>query len=187
LSFRFTLILLGVAVVAILGFGLAQRQSPPQAGPAPTPTAVIMDLQPSTVTSFSVKSADKEASFSKDDSGWKLVRPSESSDVDQAKIGQLVSQVATLTSSRSVAKPGEDVGPYGLRSPSLMATLSGGGKTETLLVGDKNVNGNQYYAVRQEGSDVGLIPANLVTSLMDVAANPPRAAASASPASSPAA
>src|SRR5437867_405451 len=148
MSFRFTLILLGLAVVAIFGFGLAQRQSPPPSGPEPSRPAVLTDLVPSSVTSLTVKTGDRETSFSKSDSGWKLVKPREDADIDQGKLGQLVGQVATLTSSRSVAKPGEDIGPYGLRSPALTVTLAGGGKTETLLVGDKNVNGNQYYAVR---------------------------------------
>ncbi len=173
MSFKFTLVLLALAVVAIAGFGLAQRQSPPPSGgPEATPTAVLLNFPASSLTSLDLKAGDRDTNLVKDGANWKLVKPSEDPNVDQAKVNSLLGQMTYLASTRLVAKPGEDIGPYGLRNPQLTVTLSGGGQTQTLLVGDKNVNGNQYYAMRQEGSDVGLIPSSLVTALMDLANNP---------------
>jgi hypothetical protein len=179
-SFKFTLVLLVLAIVAVAGFGIAQRQVPPStapdgAAPSGQPTAQILDFGAGSVTSLDVKTKDHETSLSKDGGAWKLVKPSDDPNVDQVKVNQLVNQLYALTSQRAVANVGEDVTPYGLRTPQVTAILSGGNKTETLLIGDKNVNGNQYYASRQEGSQVGLIPAALVTALIDLADNPPRA------------
>jgi len=176
-SFKFTLVLLVLAVVAVAGFGLAQRQAPPAASAAPSaaPTAVLLDFGAGTVTSLDIKTAGHETSLTKNGANWQLVKPSQDPNVDQTKINQVVGQLYALTSQRSVARPGEDITPYGLRTPRLTAVLSGGGKTETLIVGDKNINGNEYFAARQEGSDVGLIPSALVTTLTGLANNPPRA------------
>ncbi|MFI5265762.1 MAG: DUF4340 domain-containing protein [Chloroflexota bacterium] len=173
---------------------LRQVPSSPSAsasGPAAVPTATILDFGAGTVTGLDIKTMDHETSLTKNGANWQLVKPSEDPNVDQTKVNQLVGQLYALASQRSVAKPGEDITPYGLRDPRLTAVLSGGGKTETLIVGDKNVNGNQYFATRQEGSDVGLIPSALVDSLNALATGPPLArptpssAASASPAASP--
>jgi hypothetical protein len=195
-SFKFTLVLLAVAIVAIAGFGLAQRQVPASSNPAtssepaPQPTATLLDFGAGTVTSLDIKTADHETSLTKNGANWQLVKPSQDANVDQAKINQVVGQISNLTSQVQVAKTGEDITPYGLRNPRLTVTLSGGGKTETLIVGDKNINGNEYFATRQEGSDVGFVTSAVVDSLTALANTPPLAtptpsgAASASPAAS---
>jgi uncharacterized protein DUF4340 len=178
-NFKFTLVLLALAIVAVAGFGLAQRQSPPPApeasGPAAQPTATLLDFGAGTVSSLDIKTKDHETSLTKDGASWKLVKPEQDPNVDQAKVSSVVGQLSALKSPRSVAQAGEDITPYGLRNPQLTVVLSGGGKTETLIVGDKNVNGSQYYATRQEGSDVGLIPSSLVTTLIGMADTPPKA------------
>jgi hypothetical protein len=187
-NFKFTLALLVVAIVAVVGFGVAQKRTTGDSSPdaAGTPTPVLTDLTPSDVNSVDVKAGGKETTLAKDGGSWKLVKPVEDANVNQAKVNQVVSQVATLSGSRSVAAANADVTPYGLRNPQLTVALAGSsGKKETLLVGDKTVNGNQYYAVRQEGSEVGLISSALVTSLLDLVNNPPQA--SASPAAVPSA
>jgi len=177
-NFRFTLVLLVLAVVAVAGFGLAQRQSPPPAAssaPSAAPTATLLDFGAGTVTSIDIKTKDHETSLTKNGAQWQLVKPTQDANVDQTKVNQVVGQLYALKSQRSVAKPGEDITPYGLRTPQITVVLSGGNKTETLIIGDKNVNGSEYYATRQEGSDVGLIPSTLVTTLTGLANNPPRA------------
>ena len=179
MNFKFTLVLLALAIVAVAGFGLAQRQVPPAASdasaPAAQPTATLLDFGAGAVTSVDIKTKDHETSLTKNGSNWQLVKPTDDPNVDQTKVNQVVGQIYALKSQRSVAKPGEDITPYGLRTPQLTVILSGGGKTETLIVGDKNVNGSEYFAMRQEGSDVGLIPSTLVTTLTSLADNPPRA------------
>src|SRR5205823_3936972 len=165
-SFRFTLILLAVAIVAIAGFGIAQKASPPSSGPQSTPTPVLLDLLPSEVTALDVKAGGRETELTKSENKWQLSKPNQTPDVDQAKVTQLVGRVATLTGGRSIAKAGEDLQPYGLGNPSVTATLTGANnKQEVLLVGGKNVNGNQYYAMRQGGTDVALIDNSVVDSL----------------------
>lgn len=174
MSFKFTLILLAVAVVALAAFGIAQKASPPSTGPAATPTPVLLDLQPAEVTDFDVKTSAGETELTKSNNSWQLIKPSQTSDVDQTKVSQLVSQTAALTGTRSVAKSTDDLQPYGLRSPAITVSLTGASnKQEVLLVGGKNINGNQYYAMRQGGSDVALVDSSLVDSLTGLASSPP--------------
>ena len=179
MSFKFTLVLLALAIVAVAGFGIAQRQAPPAApqasGPAAQPTATLLDFSAGAVTSLDIKTKDHETSLTIDGASWKLVKPEADPNVDQTKVNTVVTQLYALKSPRSVAQPGDDITPYGLRNPQLTVVLSGGGKTETLIVGDKNVNGSEYYATRQEGSAVGLIPSSLVTTLTGMATTPPKA------------
>jgi len=183
MSFRYTLILLAVAIVAIAGFGLAQRAAPPASGPAATPTPELLDLSPAEVTDLDVKTSGKETELVKNGTTWQLSKPSQDPNVDQAKVSQIVGQLAPLDASRSVAKSTDDLTPYGLKSPQLTVSLTGSAsKQEVLLVGDKNLNGNQYYAMRQGGSDVGLIESSVVDGLTGLANNPPRATPAPSPA-----
>ena len=176
MNFRFTLILLAVAIVAIAGFGIAQKASPSAAGPAATPTPVLMDVQVGDITDFDVKTADRETELAKNNGVWQLVKPSQDPNVDQSKVTQLAAQTGSLTGSRTVAKATDDLQPYGLRNPQLTVTLTGSAnEQETLLVGGKNVNGNQYYAMRQGGTDVALIDSSVVDGLTGLASNPPRA------------
>ncbi len=188
MNFKFTLVLLAAAVVAVFGFAVAQRDVPPTTGASASAasTIQIIDLQATALTSVDIKSGDKETLLEKNGSNWKLTKPIDDMNVDQAKIGSVISQLAPLVSSTTIAQPGADLSPYGLTSPKLTIVLTGGGKTETLLLGDKNVNGSQTYAVRQEGSPAGLIPTTLATSITDLLNNPPRATPTPLP-SSPAA
>lgn len=174
MSFKFTLILLAVAVVAIAAFGIAQKASPPSAGAAATPTPVLLDLQPTEVTDFDVKASGGETELTKSNNSWQLVKPTQTSNVDQTKVSQLVSQTATLTGTRSVASATGDLQQYGLSRPGVTVSLTGANnKQEVLLVGDKTINRNQNYAMRQGGSDVALLDSNLVGSLTALASSPP--------------
>ncbi|HLG73310.1 MAG TPA: DUF4340 domain-containing protein [Chloroflexota bacterium] len=192
MSFKFTLVLLAAAIVAVAGFALAQRSVPSTtASPSPSSSTIILDMRFADITNVDIKYGDKETVITKSGLKWSLEKPVQDSNVDQGKISGVVGQLAPLTADRSVGKAGDDLTPYGLKSPQVTVTLSGGGKTETLLIGDKNVNGNSYYATRQEGSDVGLISSTLVSSIEGLATNPPQATptpvpASGAPAGSPA-
>jgi hypothetical protein len=193
-SFRYTLILLVVAIVAIAGFGIAQRAAPPQpAGPPVTPTPVLVDLGGTDVTDLDVKIGSNEADFTKTNGQWTLTKPPDNSLLDQAKIDALATELSTLHGSRVVGSGGTDLQQFGLNNPKITVTLTGGSKKQTVLVGDASVDGSQYYAMTQGGSDVELVSGGLVTTMNALVSTPPKVtptpsgAASASPAASPAA
>jgi hypothetical protein len=177
MSFKFTLVLLAAAVIAVASFSLAQREVPPttQASASASSTVQIVDLAQPSLTSVDIKSGDKETLLEKSGSGWKLSKPVDDTNVDLAKVGTLFNELAPLVSPTTIAQPGSDLTPYGLASPKVTVVLTAGNKTETLLLGDKNVNGNQTYAVRKEGSPVALVPTALATAVTDMLNNPPQA------------
>ena len=174
MSFRYTLILLAVAAVAIAAFGLAQRATPPQSSAPPvTPTPALVSLAPASVTEMDVKIANgKEAVFSKTDSTWKLTNPPDTGELDQAKIDNLASTLATLHGTRTVAQPGADLSQYGLNNPRVTVTLTAGSQKSTIMVGDPSVDGQTYYATTQGGA-VDLVSAGLVATMNALVQNPP--------------
>ncbi|MBV8084524.1 MAG: DUF4340 domain-containing protein [Chloroflexi bacterium] len=177
MSFRYTLILLLVAIVAIGGFFIAQRTVPASSsGPPVTPTPVLVNLNPDTVTEMDVKITangnSREADFSKQNNAWKLTNPPDNGDLDQAKVDNLATELATLHGTRTVAPAGSDISKYGLNNPRVTVTLSAGSQKSTVLVGDSSVDGQNYYAMTQ-GGDIELVSGGLVTTMGALVTNPP--------------
>ncbi len=174
MSFRFTLVLLVLAVLVVGGVAVAQKKAP-ETAPALTPTPVIFNLQVGDVTDLDIKTSGHETELANANSKWSLLKPDQDPNVDQAKISQLVSQVAVLSGSRSVG-PATDLKPFGLDQPQLTAVLTlKNGQKSTLLVGNRNVDGNYYYAMPQGGTEVSLIDSGVVNSLIGMANTPPKA------------
>src|SRR5262245_15722531 len=103
MSFKLTLVLLAAAIVAVAGFTLAHRQTPATGGPIASATVNIIDLRFADVTNVDVKFGDKQTVIDKTNLLWRLSKPVEDSNVDQAKISGLVGQLAPLNSDRPVA------------------------------------------------------------------------------------
>jgi hypothetical protein len=179
-NYRFTLVLLVIAIVAIAGFGIAQKQLPSASAQAtPTPAALLDVASTANVLGLDVKTQGKETDVVKDPSNsnqWKLVKPVDFPYVDQSKVDDVVGQLTSLQGTSAVAKASDDLSPYGLANPRVTVTLQeNSNKTETLLIGDPTMNSNNYYAMKQGGSDVELVINTLVDSLTNLANNPPRA------------
>lgn len=185
MNFRFTLVLLVVAILAIAGFGIAQKQLP---APVPTATATpqILNVSSSDVTSLDVKTKGHETDLVKSGSKWQLVKPVQDQNVDQSKVDGLVGQLSTLTGTRTVAQSNVDLQPYGLKDPAVtVAVKSSGNKTDTLLIGNKTIDGNNYYAMTQGGSNVQLISNSVVNGLTGIANTPPQATPTPTPTITP--
>ena len=188
MNFRFTLVLLVVAIVAIAGFGIAQKQLP--GSPTPTPTPVLLDVaSAANVTGLDVKTKDHETNVVKDPSNnnqWKLVKPENFPYVDQSKVDSVVGQLTGLQGTAPVAKSTDDLAPYGLTTPAVtVSLLENNNKTETLLIGNATMNSNNYYAMKQGGSDVELVINTLVDALTNLANNPPKATPTPTPTVTP--
>ena len=65
--------MLVVAVLAIGGFGIAQKQLP---GPTPTPTVspTLLSFSIGDVTGLSIRTNDKETALVKDNNRWRLTK-----------------------------------------------------------------------------------------------------------------
>jgi len=179
-NYRFTLVLLVIAIVAIAGFGIAQKQLPSSSGAAtPTPAPLLAVPSTADVLGLDVKTQGKETDVVKDPNNnnqWKLVKPVDYPYVDQSKVDDVVGQLTTLQGTSSVAKATDDLAPFGLTNPRMTITLQeNSNKTETLLIGDPTMNSNNYYAMKQGGSDVELVINTLVDGLTNLANNPPQA------------
>ncbi|MDE3075825.1 MAG: DUF4340 domain-containing protein [Chloroflexota bacterium] len=185
MNFRYTLALLVVAVLVLGGVAIAQKQMPAPK-PAVTPTPVLFNLKSGDITGFDIKTKTRETDLVDTNSKWKLVKPSEDENVDQVKISSLASQVATLNGTRTVAGAGGDLSSFGLDQPPLTVTLTmKDGKAHTLLVGNRNVDGNYYYAMPKGGTEVSLIGSSVVNGLMAMADTPPRATPTPTPTNAP--
>ena len=181
MSFRFTLVLLVVAVVAIAGFGIAQKAQPGSAASTATPTAPLLDFTTTAVTDLDVKTADHETELSRSNSPWALVKPQADPNVDQSRVNALVSELLGLNAGSPVAKSSDDLTQYGVKTPSITVTLKAtGNKTNVLAVGNKTIDGNNSYVLKQ-GGDVQLMPSNVVTDLTGLANTPPRATPTPTP------
>jgi len=175
MNFRLTLVLLVVAVLAIAGFGVAQKQVPPVITPTPV-VPPLLSLNVGNVVSLDVKTKDKETNVVKDTGKWKLVKPDLDTNVDQSKVDGVVGQLANLQGNGIVADASANLQPYGLTNPLVTASLqTGDGTTSVVLIGDATVNSNNYYAMKQGGPNVQLVPNSFVNDLVSLANNPPKA------------
>lgn len=175
MNFRFTLVLLVVAILAIAGFGIAQKQLP-AAKPTPSATPALLGLKSTEVTGLNVKTKDHETDLVKSNSKWELVKPVQDPNVDQSKVDGIVGQLSTVAGSRTVVPSNGDLQPYGLKDPAVTVSIkTAANTTDTLLIGDKTINGNNYYAMKQGGANVELISNTLVNDLTGIANTPPRA------------
>ncbi|MBV9120905.1 MAG: hypothetical protein JOZ39_09370, partial [Chloroflexi bacterium] len=73
MNFKFTLALLVIAVLAIGGFTVAQKQLP--ATPTATTTPTVFGEQLADVTGFDIKTKSGETDIVKDGPKWKLTKP----------------------------------------------------------------------------------------------------------------
>ncbi|HUZ77526.1 MAG TPA: DUF4340 domain-containing protein [Chloroflexota bacterium] len=185
MNIRFTLGLLVVAALVVIGVAIGQAKAP-QAAPAVTPTPVLFNLSVSDVTNFDIRAGAQETDLASSNGKWSLVKPSPDANVDQTKISDLVGQVAALNGTRDVASTKGNLAPYGLDKPNITVTMQlKTGKPQVLLVGSRNVDGNYYYAMPQGGSRVSLISSTVVNSLSEMAATPPRATPTPTPTNTP--
>lgn len=185
MNFRYTLALFVVAILVLGGVAVAQKQMPAPK-PAVTPTPVLFKLKTGDITGFDIKTGAQETDLVDTNSKWKLVKPTEDQNVDQVKISDLASQVATLNGTRTVGSANGDLSSFGLERPSVTVTLTmKGGQTHTLLIGNRNVDGNYYYALVKGGTDVSLIGSALVNGLIGMANTPPLATPTPTPTNTP--
>ena len=98
------------------------------------------------------------------DKSWEMKSP-EPLRVDQESASALVSAFTGLSQDRVVEEKASDLSAYGLNSPSVAVTVTAGGKTERLLVGDETPTGGNFYAKLDNDPRVFTIYSGTKTSL----------------------
>jgi len=104
----------------------------------------VLRITSNQVPSFTLKNPSGGMALSKTKDRWAFVKPSETR-ADQDSVDGLLTAIQNAKFTNVASETAEDLGKYGLASPSVNITTSDDtGKEFTLLVGKKD--GNDYFA-----------------------------------------
>lgn len=100
------------------------------------------------ITELTVRSAGETIVLaSAEDHKWKITSPIQV-DADPREVDGLLRALTLGKVTRVVDEKPSDLGSYGLASPSVVLTLKGGGREETLSLGDSGPISSTLYAMR---------------------------------------
>ncbi len=106
---------------------------------------------------LTIEREDKKISFEKkDENKWNIVSPVEAK-ADEGILNYLARTLAKSEKEEIVEEKPNNLNKYGLSPPQFTVTISDGKKSETLLIGDKSIDGDYFYAKRQNSPQVFLI------------------------------
>ncbi|HUO34211.1 MAG TPA: DUF4340 domain-containing protein [Candidatus Acidoferrum sp.] len=104
----------------------------------------VLRIESEDVASFDLKNATGEISAKKGDKGWMLTKPEEKP-ADAENVSSLLAEVSTSKMQSIVSEKPENLGKYGLTSPSItFVTKDDKGNEQSLLIGKKD--GDTYFA-----------------------------------------
>ncbi len=122
-----------------------------------------LTLEAEQLQKISVQSKDSSWTLEKNPEGvWDLVLPP-SVRADSFTVDGLVSQLRGLTMQAIPAEDKKKGGDYGLGSPALHLELTGSGGTQTILVGKKQKDTEQYFATNSALDPVFTLNSDFVT------------------------
>ncbi|MCL6429822.1 MAG: DUF4340 domain-containing protein [Anaerolineae bacterium] len=170
---RTTLMVVAVflALLAYVYFGELHRPTSAPATPTPIP---VWSLEADQIVGLTVRSGEKQTRLVRSGEGeWRLEAPTQEP-AHGERIDRVLSNLATMSPTRSFTEVAGLLEEYGLVQPSLEATVQlADGSTQTLRVGASNPQQTAYYAQVEGAAGVHLLPAWLITSLRDLLEQPP--------------
>lgn len=92
-----------------------------------------------------VKTQDRETTYVKNGDTW-TIEGYDGSELDPTKLQSFISGATRYTSS-TVITDASDLSEYGLDSPTVSVTVSGGGMTDVIEIGAKSAVENKYFAM----------------------------------------
>ena len=139
-----------------------EAASKPEATAAPK----ILSLDPSAVTSLTIRQRDRSAlTLDRDHESWRITAP-EPLQADRDSVSSLVSTLSSLSSEHLIEDKVSDPAAYGLADPALEVTVAlKDRQTRKLLVGDQTPAGSAYYAMLSGDPRVFTLAAYNKTSL----------------------
>ena len=94
-------------------------------------------------------------------------------EADATRVSSITASLVNLQATRVLTDTAEGLAAYGLEPPVLTVTVGLSGTQEMLYIGNKNVQGTQYYLQRKGQSPVYLVYAALVDDLKLLVSEPP--------------
>lgn len=172
MNYRLTLGLLGVLIVVGAYFYFAEVQAEPQ---KETQQAEVFSFKAADLDSIVVSYQDKTTNLKKDGSYWKLKEPEEA-EAQTSLVEGLLARIAPLRASRALTGDIEPLAAYGLENPQLEATIrTSGNQSAILQVGDVTPDGSSYYVKRKDSDQIYLVSASIISEIMRLVTNPPKA------------
>lgn len=141
-------LLVAVALLAVLG-GLTWWSNKKQASAAKSTdtTTKILSIPADQVQEIRIKNPAQTIDLTKASGKWRITQP-EALPADPDTVGSMVNTFSSLNADSLVDAKPSDIGPYGLKDPSLDVTVvRKGGKTDDLVIGDETPTGSGNYAM----------------------------------------
>ncbi|MDI7267437.1 MAG: DUF4340 domain-containing protein, partial [Myxococcota bacterium] len=122
----------------------------------------IFDVEPSEVVAMTVQRGRSERSFAREGEQWKTAQPDENWLLDPSKVSGAAGSLARLRAIKFADDAGPDVtGIGGIFATAVVTfTAQAEGKTPTtytLLIGNKDAQGENYYVARKDGDALSTI------------------------------
>lgn len=153
-------ILLVIGILAYVGIRIYnEKQEEKKAAEEEENRIAVTDLKSDDITAFSYQYEGELLEFVKEDGTW-YYKGDKSISMDQDQISSMLETAAGLNAETEVTDY-ETLSDYGLDNPANTITLTGGSKTATLLLGNKNEMLSQYYLKKKEEDTVYLVSVSL--------------------------
>ncbi|MCL4459738.1 MAG: DUF4340 domain-containing protein [Chloroflexi bacterium] len=179
MSFKTTAILL--VILLVLGgfvYWLEYRPGRPQE----KAQLSVFNFKVEDVNSIEVEHNGRSTVVTKKEDRWQMLKP-EQVEADKWRVEGVLTRLGSLTATRVLDNPGQDLATYGLSNPQAEAKVTlTGAKREILFIGDKNPEGTAYYANLPAGDKVYLIPSQIADDLIKMVDQPPKGTPTPTPA-----
>lgn len=145
-------LLILLVVVAVFGVGAyllnlsAKKQEAAKEAATESAKTVLLNSNAEDATDLTFTHGDQTVTLAKQDGKW-VYTPRESAALDSSKVENLLGDLKTVESIRTVADTGDSASEYGLATPSVViAVTDKDGKAQKISIGDKNTTNGNYYA-----------------------------------------
>lgn len=145
-------LLILIAVVAVFGVGAyllnlsAKEQEAAKEAATESAKVTLLTTSADDVTGLTFTHGDQTVALAKQDDKW-VYTPRESFALDSTKVENLLGDLKTVESIRTVADTNDSNTEYGLAAPSVIITVTDkDGKAQKISIGDKNTSNGNYYA-----------------------------------------
>jgi Domain of unknown function (DUF4340) len=163
-TMKFRSLIIAVIVLAALAGVLywSQRRKPPvESAAVPPATPVVLKIDPSQVTEFSIKQKGLDpVTLKKTDSQWQITEPKPYR-ADQEAVSAVLSTLSTLSADRVVEEKAADRKQYGLEQPAAEVDVG----THQLMLGDDTPAGGDVYVAVAGDARVFTVSSYTKTSL----------------------
>jgi hypothetical protein len=137
-------LLVAVGLLAVLGAGVWWSNRKQAAAKTDTATK-ILSITADGVEEVRLKNPQQTIDLKRENGKWRMTQP-EALPADPDASTTLVSALSSLNADTVVEEKATDLGPYGLKTPTVeVHVVEKGGKADDLLIGDETLKGDGNY------------------------------------------